>query len=92
LANFVQPQANLPSTAKDKPALPIIDGKKIILRTPKCYMWRSWACDPEDSKNNPMVQARKRLADKEPSLVIGRGHVSWSMLGLIALTRQKQLA
>jgi hypothetical protein len=38
------------------------------------------------------VQACERQADREPSLVISRGHVSWPMLGLIALTRQKQLA
>jgi hypothetical protein len=95
LANFVQPQASLPRTTKNKPAhhcTLMIDGKKIFLRTPKCYLWRSWARDPEDSKNDPMVQARKRQANGEPSLVVGRGHISWSMLGLIALTRQKQLA
>ena len=49
-------------------------------------------CDPEDSKINPLVQAGKRWANREPSLVVGRGHVRWSMLGLLALTRQKQLA
>jgi hypothetical protein len=95
LANFVRPRASLPRTTKNKPAhccTPIINGKKIFLRTPKCYLRRSWACDPEDSKNNPMVRARERQANRGPSLVVGRGHVSWSMLGLIALTRQKQLA
>jgi hypothetical protein len=55
-------------------------------------LWRSWARDPEDSKNDLMVRARERRADREPSLVVGRGHISWSLLGLIALTRQKQLA
>jgi hypothetical protein len=63
-----------------------------FLRTLKCYSWRNWACDPEDSKSKPVVQARERQADGEPSLVIGRGHISWTMLSLIALTRQKQLA
>ncbi len=95
LAGFVQPWASLPRTTKNKPAhrcTLIIDGKKFFSRTPKCYLRVSWARDPEDSKNNPMVRARKRRADREPSLVVGRGHVSWLMLGLIALTRQKQLA
>jgi hypothetical protein len=95
LANFVRPRARLPRTTKDKTAYfctPIIDGKKIFSRTLKCYLWRSWACDPEDSKSKPMVQARKRRANGEPSLVVGRDHVSWMMLSLIALTREKQLA
>ncbi len=95
LANFMQPQASLPRTTKNKPAyccMPIIDGKKIFSRTPKCYLRWSWARDPEDFKNDPMVQACECQADREPSLVVGRGHVSWLMLGLIALTRQKQLA
>jgi hypothetical protein len=95
LAGFLQPQASLLRTTKNKPSyccMPIINGKKIFPRTPKCYLWRSWDRKPEDSKNNPMVQARERQANREPSLVIGRGHISWSMLGLIALTRQKQLA
>jgi hypothetical protein len=95
LANFVRLQASLPRTIKNKPAhrcTPIIDGEKFFLRTPKCYLQQSWAHNPEDSKNNPMVQVRKCQANREPSLVIGRGHVSWSMLSLIALTRQKQLA
>jgi hypothetical protein len=45
-ANFVQPQASLPRTIENKPAhccTPIIDGKKIFSRTPKCYLWWSWA-------------------------------------------------
>ncbi len=95
LAGFVRPRASLPRTTKNKPAhrcTPIINGEKFFLRTPKCYLWRSWDRDPEDSKNDPMVQAREHQADREPSLVIGRGHVSWLMLSLIALTRQKQLA
>ena len=94
LANIVRPWASLPRTTKDKPAYhctPIIDGKK-NLRTPKCYSRRSWARDPEDSKSKPMVRAHKRQANGEPSLVVGRGHVSWRMLSLIAITRQKQLA
>ncbi len=66
--------------------------QKIFLRTLKCHLQRSWSHDPEDSKSKPMVQACKRQADGEPSLVVGRGHVSWTMLSLIALTRQKQLA
>ncbi len=95
LANFLRPQASLPRTTKDKPAYcctPTIDSEKILLKTPKCYLRWSWARDPEDVKNTPMVQARKRQADREPSLVVGRGHIKWWMLGLIALTRQKQLA
>jgi hypothetical protein len=95
LANFVRPQASLPRTIKNKPAyrcMPIINGKKIFLSTPKCYLQRSWASDPEDSKNKPMVQARERRADGKPSLVVGRGPTSWTMLSLMALTRQKQLA
>jgi hypothetical protein len=95
LANFVRPQASLPRTTKDKPAyrcMPIIDGKIIFLRTPKCHSRRSRACDPEGSKSKPMVQARERRVDGEPSQVIGRGHISWTMLSLMAVTRQKQLA
>ncbi len=95
LANFVQLQASLPRTTKDKTAYhctPIIDGKKIFSRILKCYSWRSWACDPEDSKSKPVVRARERQADGEPSLVVNRGHISWTMLRLMALKRQKQLA
>ncbi len=95
LADFVRPRASLPRTTKEKPAYcctPIIDGKKIFLRTLKCHLQRSWSCDPEDSKSKPMVRARKPQADRDPSLVVGRGHVSWTILSLIALTRQKQLA
>ncbi len=95
LANFVQLWASLPRTTKNKPAhwcMPIIDGKKIFLRTPKCYLRRSWAHDPEDSKNDPLVRARKRRADRGTSLDVGRGCISWLMVGLLALTRQKQLA
>jgi hypothetical protein len=95
LANIVRPRASLPRTTKDKTAYcctSIIGGKKIFLRTLKCYSWRSWARDPEDSKSKPMVRAHERRANGEPSLVISRGHVSWTMLSLIALTRQKQLA
>jgi hypothetical protein len=96
LANFVRPQASLPRTTKDKAAYccpPIINCKNIFLRTPKCHSQQSRACDPEDSKSKSMVQAcSKRRADGEPSLVVGRGHVSWTMLSLIALARQKQLA
>jgi hypothetical protein len=91
----VRLQASPPRTTKDKPAyccMPIINSKKIFLRTPKCHLQQSWARDPEDSKSKPMVQAHERRADGEPSLVIGRGHVSWTILSLIALTRQKQLA
>ncbi len=61
LANFVRPRASLPRTTKDKPAyrcMPIINGEKFFLRTPKCHLRGSWACDPEDSKSNPMVQGR----------------------------------
>ncbi len=95
LADFVWLQASHPRTTKDKPAYhctQIIDGKKIFFMTLKCYSRRSWARDSEDSKRKPMVRARERQADGEPSLVVGIGHVSWTMLSLIALTRQKQLA
>jgi hypothetical protein len=94
LADFVRLQASLPRTTKDKTAYhctPIINGKKFFLRTLKCYLRRSWACDPEDSKSKPVVQARDCRADGEPSLVVGRGHISWMMLSLVAPTRQKQL-
>jgi hypothetical protein len=94
LANFVRLQASLPRTTKDKPAYcctPIIDGKKKSM-TPKCYLQQSGAHDPEESKIDPLVRAHKCQADWEPSLVIGIGHVSWLMMGLLALTRQKQLA
>ncbi len=66
--------------------------QKNLFETRKCYSRRSWASDPEDSKNKPMVQARECRADGEPSLVVGRGRISWTMLSLMALTRQKQLA
>ncbi len=95
LANFVRPRASHPRTTKNKPAYrctPFIDGKKIFLRTPKCYLRWSCAHNPEDSKNDPLVHARGRRANRETSLVIGRGRISWSMVGLLALTRQKQLA
>jgi hypothetical protein len=63
---------------------------KIFLRTLKCHSRQSWARDPEDSKSKPMVRAHKRRADGKPSLVVGRGHVTWTIFSLIALTRQKQ--
>ncbi len=69
-----------------------LTAKKILSRTPKCYLQRSWARDPEDSKNDPLVRARERRADRETSLVVSRSHISWLMVGLLALTRQKQLA
>ncbi len=92
LVDFVRPQVSLPRTTTDKPAYCctlIIGGKKIFSRTLKCYLRQSWACDPEDSKSKPMVRALERQANEEPSLVISRGHISWTMLSLIALTRQK---
>ncbi len=95
LANFVRPRASPPRTTKNKLAhccTPIIDGKKFLSWTPKCYLRRSWAQDPEDSKNDPLVRARERQVDRETSLVVSRGHISWLMVGLLALTRQKQLA
>ncbi len=95
LANFVRPRASLPRTTMNKPAnccTPIIDGKKFFLRTRMCYLRRSWAHDSEDFKNNPLVRVSERRADRETSLVISRGHISLLMVGLLALTRQKQLA
>ncbi len=95
LANFVRLQASLPRTSKDKPAyccMPIIGNKKIFSRIPKCYLWQSWASDPEDSKNDPMVRAHEHQGNRETSLVVSVGHISWSMVDLLALTRQKQLA
>jgi hypothetical protein len=95
LANFVRPQASLSRTTKDKPVYcctPIIDGKKIFSRTPKCYLQQSWAHDPEDSKIDPLEWACERRADREASLIVGVGQVSWLMVGLLALIRQKQLA
>jgi hypothetical protein len=95
LANFVRLRASLPRTTKDETVyccMPIIDGKKIFSRTLKCYSRRSWARDPEDSKGKPVVRAREHRADGEPSLVVGRDHISWRMLSLMTLTRGKQLA
>ena len=69
----------------------MINGRKFLSRTPECYLWRSCAHDPEDSKSNSLVCMHKRQAIREPSLIIGVGHVSWLMMGLLALTRQKQL-
>jgi hypothetical protein len=95
LANFVWLQASLPRTTKDKPAYcytPITNSKKIFSRTPKCYLRQSWAHDPEDPKNDPLVHACKHRANWKPSLIVSVGHLSWSMVGLLALTRQKQLA
>jgi hypothetical protein len=94
LANFVRPRKSLPRTTKDETAYCctlIIDGGKFFSRTLKCYLRRSWARDPEDSKSKPVVEARERQADEEPSLVVSRSHISWMMLSLMALTRQKQL-
>jgi hypothetical protein len=90
----VRPRASLPRTTKDETAYcctPIINGKKFFLRTLKCYSWQSWARDPEESKSKPMVRRRERRAGGEPSLVIGRGHISWTIFSLMALTRQNQL-
>jgi hypothetical protein len=53
--------------------MPIIDGEKFFLRIPKCYLRQSWARGPENSKNNPMVQAHEHQDDREPSLVVDRG-------------------
>jgi hypothetical protein len=95
LTNTVRLQASLLRTTKDKPAYcctPIIEGKKIFSRTPKCYLRQSWAHDPENSKIDPLVRARERRANREASLIVSIGHVSWSMKGLLALTKQKQLA
>jgi hypothetical protein len=93
LADFVWPQASFPRTTKNKPAhccMPIIDSEKFFLRTLKCYSRWSWARDHEDSKSKPMVRARNHRDGGDPSLVVGRGRVSWTMLSLIALTRQKK--
>jgi hypothetical protein len=92
-ADFVQLRASLPRTTKDKQVyryMPIINSKNSF------WVPRSatrGGGDPEDSKSKLMVQVREHRADGEPSLVVGRGHIlSWTMLSLIALTRQKQLA
>ncbi len=47
---------------------------------------------PITPKTPRSTRGCKRQASREPSLVIGKGHVSWSMVSLLALTRQKQLA
>ncbi len=94
LANFTRSWASLPRTYKDKPAhccTPIIDGKKIPSRTPKCNSRKSWAHNPNDSKSNPLVCAYERQANRESSLIVGRGHICWLMVSLLALSRQKQL-
>jgi hypothetical protein len=95
LANFVRSRASLPRTTKNKPAYHctwIIDSGKFFSRTPKCYLQWSWAHDPEYSKIDLLVGAHERQANRELSLVVSICHVSWSMMGLLALTRQKQLA
>jgi hypothetical protein len=87
-------RASLRRTPKDVPVYcctPIIDGKKSFWRTLKCYSRQSRASGPDRSKSEPVVQARERQADGDPSLVIGRGRVSSTMLSLMALARQKQL-
>ncbi len=66
--------------------------EKFFSRTPKYYLLRSWAHNPEDSKIDPLVRTHECQAHREPSLVVSRGHISWLMLSLLALTRQKQLA
>ncbi len=95
LANFVQPPISLPRTTKDKPVyscMPINDGKTFFSRTSKCYLRQGQAHNPVDSKINPLARACERQANREPSLILGVGRVSWLMMGLVALTRQKQLA
>jgi hypothetical protein len=81
---------------KDEPAyhrcMPIINGGISFWRTLKCYSQRSQASGPDHPKSEPVVQARERQANGDHSLVIGRGCIGWTMLSLIALAWQKQLA
>ncbi len=56
IANFVWPRACLSRTNKEKPVYcctPIIDGKKIFLRTLKCFSRRSWACTLKTPRASP---------------------------------------
>ncbi len=38
------------------------------------------------------MHTRKRCTKREPSLVVGIAQISWLMVSLLALTKQKQLA
>jgi hypothetical protein len=67
--------------------------------TVKNYFWGLWSATRGGVRLVTLKTPRaspwckhKRQADGEPSLVVGRGHISWTMLSLMALTRQKQLA
>jgi hypothetical protein len=95
MANFMRSRASLPRTTKAKLAhwyTQIINGGKCPSRTPKCNLQQSWAHDPIDSMSSSLVHAPESQAKREPSLVVGKGRISWSMVSLLAQTRQKQLA
>ncbi len=81
---------------KDKPAYHcctlIIDSGISFWRTLKCYLWRSRASGPDRPKSKPVVRAHERRANGDHSLVIGRCRIGWTMLSMIALAWQKQLA
>jgi hypothetical protein len=93
--NFVWPQASLRGTPRqDKPhhCMPIIDSKASFSRTLKRYSRRSWASGPDCLMSKPVVQARGRRANRDCSWVVGRGRINSTMLSLVALAWQKQLA
>jgi hypothetical protein len=95
LANFTQSQGSLPRTTKEKLVhcyMPIIEGGKFPSRTLKCDSRQSWAHKFKDSKSNLLVRVRERRAQREPSLIVGKGCISWLVVSLLALTRQKHLA
>jgi hypothetical protein len=55
-------------------------------------MQQSWACKTVYSKSNLLVCTRKCQAKREPSLVVSIVNISWLMVSLLALTKQKQQA
>ncbi len=52
----------------------------------------SWAYEHIHSKGDLLVHAHNRCAKREPSLVIGIANVSWLVVSLLGLIKQKQLA
>jgi hypothetical protein len=95
LKHIFKLQTSLPRNNRGKLAhcyTLIIDGEIFSSRTPKSNSWRSWAHWSEDSVRNFLVHVRKRQAKREPSLVVGKGHISWMMVSLLTLAKQKQLA
>ncbi len=95
LANFVQPWASLSGTLRQAShhyCTQIINGGASFWRTLKCYLRRIRASGPDRLKSEPVVRARERRAEGDHSPVVGRGCINLTMLSLIALAWQKQLA